>query len=126
MTRKELTRRERQIMDVIHRRGEATVAEVRDGMPSPPSYSAVRATMNTLEEKGILRHRKDGRRFVYAPRTAPERARRNALLHLVRTFFAGSTEGAVASLLEMKGSRLGPDALARLREKIDEAERGGR
>ena len=89
-----LSPRERQIMDVVYRRGSATVQEVLEEMPDPPSYSAVRATMRVLEEKGRLRHKEEGRKYVYHPAVAPERARRNALQHIVKTFFGGSAEQA--------------------------------
>ena len=121
-----LSRRERQIMDVVFRVGEATVSEVRAQLPDPPSYSAVRATMGVLEDKGLLRHRKDGRRFVYVPTQSRDKARTSALQHLVNTFFDGSAEGAVATLLKLQSSELTPEALDRLRQMIEDAEKEGR
>ncbi|HEU0054952.1 MAG TPA: BlaI/MecI/CopY family transcriptional regulator [Longimicrobium sp.] len=96
----ELSRRERQIMDIIYRRGRATAAEVMDELPDPPTYSAVRAALRLLEEKGGLRHEMDGKRYVYVPTTPRSRARSSALRHLVRTFFGGSTEQVVNALIE--------------------------
>jgi predicted transcriptional regulator len=116
-----LSRRERQIMNVLFRRNEATVSDVLGELPDPPSYSAVRATLAVLEEKGHIRHRKDGRRFVYAPTVARNRARRSALKQLLTTFFDDSAEGAVAALLEMKSDELSADELDRLQSMIDEA-----
>ncbi|MEO6066358.1 MAG: BlaI/MecI/CopY family transcriptional regulator, partial [Gemmatimonadales bacterium] len=95
MTLPRLTRRERQIMDVLFRQGEATVTEVMEALPDPPSYSAVRATLRILEEKGHIRHREEGPRYVFLPKVEPQRARRAALEHLLDTFFAGSAEQAV-------------------------------
>src|SRR3954465_14900574 len=100
---KGLSRRERQIMDVIYRRGRATAAEVLEDMPDPPGYSAVRAMLRLLEEKGHVRHEQDGPRYVYMPTVNRDRARKSAMKHLVRTFFDGSTEDAVAALLQNDG-----------------------
>src|ERR671925_464450 len=94
-----LSRRERQIMDIIYARGQATAAEVTAALPDPPSYSAVRALLRILEQKGHLRHEQDGPRYVFLPTVPRDRARRSAMRHLVRTFFDGSTEDAVAALL---------------------------
>src|SRR5262245_36184808 len=88
----DLSRRERQIMDLLFQRGRATAAEVRAGLPDPPSYSAVRAMLRVLEEKGHVRHAQEGQRYVYLPRLARERAKRSALRHVVKTFFDGSAE----------------------------------
>ena len=96
----EPSRRERQIMDIIYRRGRATAAEVMAELPDPPTYSAVRAALRLLEEKGSLRHELAGKRYVYLPTTPPGRARAGALRHLVRTFFGGSTEQVVNALIE--------------------------
>src|SRR5207245_10313208 len=84
----DLGRRERQIMDAVYRRGRASVAEVRAGLPDPPTYSAVRGMLRFLEDKGLLRHEQDGVRYVYIPTVAPAKARRSALRHLVRPFSA--------------------------------------
>jgi BlaI family penicillinase repressor len=121
-----LSRRERQIMDVIFKKGEATVSEVLSELPEPPSYSAVRATLGILEEKGLLRHRKEGRRFVYSATITRRKALRSALKHVLNTFFDGSTEGAMAALLQMTSSDLSPEALARLKKLIEETEKEGR
>ena len=93
-----LSRRERQIMDALYHHGQATVAEVMESIPEPPSYSAVRATLRILEEKGHVVHKQDAQRYVYLPRVSPESARDSALKHLVRTFFDGSTEQAAPLL----------------------------
>src|SRR3954464_12538943 len=98
-----LSRRERQIMDAIYRRGRATAAEVLEDMPDPPSYSAVRAMLRLLEEKGHLRHEQDGPRYVFMPTAPRDRASRSALTHVVRTFFDGSASEAVAALLNDGG-----------------------
>lgn len=116
-----LSRRERQIMDVIFRRGEATAAEVRDALPDAPSYSAVRALLRILEEKGHLRHREDGARYVYLPTTARESAARTALRQVVQTFFGGSVEKAAATLLSEKETRLSEADIARLNDLITSA-----
>ena len=121
-----LSRRERQIMNVLFRRNEATVSEVLSDLPDPPSYSAVRATLGVLEEKGHVRHRKDGRRFVYAPTVTRNRAQQSALRHVLATFFDDSPEGAVAALLELKSDELTPETLDRLKNMIDEAKKEGR
>ncbi|MEP0548990.1 MAG: BlaI/MecI/CopY family transcriptional regulator [Rhodothermales bacterium] len=121
-----LSRRERQIMDIVYQLGEATAAEVMDGMPNPPSYSAVRAMLRILEEKGHLTHTKDGPRYVYQPTVAPEKARKTALRHVVRTFFDGSAEQAVAALLDTEGRDFSDDELNRLATLIEHARREGR
>src|SRR5262245_37449264 len=97
----QLSRRERQIMDIIYERGQATAAEVLESLPNPPSYSAVRAMLRLLEEKGYLTHNQDGPRYVFMPTLAREKARKSALKQMLRTFFDGSTEEAVAALLDM-------------------------
>src|SRR6187455_2753719 len=101
-----LSRRERQIMDVLYRDGEATVADVMAQIPDPPTYSAVRATMNVLEEKGHVRHKQDGPRYVYLPAVPRDRARLAAMNHLLQTFFDGSAESAVVALLQMSDNSL--------------------
>ena len=121
-TAQSLSRRERQIMDIIYRRRQATAAEVLEGMPDPPSYSAVRAMLRVLEEKGHLRHGQKGPRYVFLPTVPHEQARRSALLQLVHTFFDGSTEQAVAALLDRSDSKLSDAELARL---IDRARKRG-
>lgn len=122
----ELGRRERQIMEAVYGRGRATASEVLDDLPDPPSYSAVRAMLRILEEKGHLRHEQDGPRYVYLPVVARDRARRSAIKHVVRTFFAGSTEEAVAALLDTSDAELSADELDRLSRLIERARRQGR
>ena len=122
----ELSRRERQIMDVLYRRGAASVAEVMEEIPDPPSYSAVRATLRVLEEKGHVTHLHDGPRYVYQPALEPERARRAALNHLVATFFDGSAEEAVVALLRLEDAAIDAGEVERLRERIREAREEGR
>lgn len=116
-----LSRRERQIMDLLFQRGRATAAEVQEGLPDAPSYSAVRALLRILEEKGHVRHEQDGPRYVYLPRADRERARQSALKHLVQTFFDGSAEQAVAALLGSGGGRMAPAELERLATLIEQA-----
>lgn len=121
----QLSRRERQIMDVIYRRGRATAAEVLEDLPDPPSYSAVRALLRLLEEKGHVEHEQDGPRYVYAPTVARDRARRSALKHVVRTFFDGSASEAMAALLDGE-TRLDDAELDRLSAMIEQARKEGR
>ena len=121
-----LSRRERQIMDVIYELGQATVAEVRSRLPDPPGYSAVRAAIRVLEQKGHLKHRHDGPRYVYLARVPRTKASKSALRRVLQTFFDGSTEAAVAALLDMKSADLSPDDLDRLAALIDQAKREGR
>jgi predicted transcriptional regulator len=121
-----LSRRERQIMDFLFQRGSATAAEVLEGMPDPPSYSAVRAMLRTLETKGHVRHREDGPRYVYEPTVARDTARRSALRHLLNTFFNDSTEQALAALLDVQERKLSPAELSRLGMLIEQAKREGR
>ena len=125
-THRQLSRRERQIMDVIYQQGSATAAEVMERLPDPPSYSAVRAMLRVLEEKGHLQHEQDGPRYVYKPTVTRERARRSALRHLVRTFFNGSTGEAVAALLDMSDAKLSDAEVDRLARLIDQAKTEGR
>lgn len=125
-TSTQLSRRERQIMDVIYARGRATVAEVLEQLPDPPTYSAVRALLRILEEKGHLRHEQDGPRYVFVPTVPAEKARESALRHLLRTFFDGSAEGAVAALLDLEASELSTEEFERLAERIERARKEGR
>jgi predicted transcriptional regulator len=120
-----LSRRERQIMDALYRRGHATAAEVHQDLPNRPSYSAVRALLRTLEEKGHLRHEAEGPRYVYRPTVSVERAKRSALRHLLETFFEGSAELAVAALVEGSAATLNQQELDRLSRLIEEAKRKG-
>lgn len=121
-----LSRRERQIMDILHREGEATAADVRAALPDAPSYSAVRALLRILEEKGHLTHTQEGPRYVYQPTMAPEKAQRSALRHLLDTFFDDSAERAVAALLDLKGDQLSQADLDRLTRLIDQAKKDER
>jgi predicted transcriptional regulator len=121
-----LTRRERQIMDVVYRLGRATVSEVQEAVPDPPSYSAVRALLRILEEKGHLRHEQDGPRYVFLPTVPRDKARRSALRQLVQTFFEGSTAQAVAALLDAPDVKLSDEELDRLSHLINQARKEGR
>jgi BlaI family transcriptional regulator, penicillinase repressor len=120
-----LSRRERQIMDILFRRGRATAAEVMEELPGEPSYSTVRTQLRVLEEKGHVRHGLDGVRFVYTPVLARQAARKSALRHLVDTFFDGSSEQAVAALLGGEGARLTDDQLDRIASMIAKARKEG-
>jgi predicted transcriptional regulator len=122
----DLSRRERQIMDSVYRRGRATVAEILVDLPDPPSYSAVRAMVGKLEEKGHLRHEADGPRYVYSASHPREAARETALRRLLRTFFDGSPTRAVAAVLDLSGDDLSEADLDELETLIDEAKRRGR
>ena len=121
-----LSRREREVMDVLFRRGEATVAEVMEAMSDPPTYSAVRSILRVLEEKGHVSHREDGPRYVYAPAEAREKARRAAVDHLVETFFDGSAEQALAALLRRSDLDLAETQVQRIAAAIAKAGEEGR
>lgn len=121
-----LSRRERQIMDVLYRDGRATASEVLERIPDPPGYSAVRALLRILENKGHVRHAADGNRYVYEPRLPRERAGRPALAGVLETFFDGSAEKAVAALLDLSRHDLTDADLARLSELIEQARLEGR
>ena len=114
-----LSRRERQIMDIIFRRGRATAAEVMEELPGNPSYSTVRTQLRVLEEKGHVRHDEEGLKYVYLPVMARHTARKSALRHLIETFFDGSAEKAVVALLGGEGSKLSEDELNRIAELVD-------
>lgn len=122
----ELSRRERQIMDIVYRLGEAGAAEVRGNLPDPPSYSAVRAMLRVLEGKGHLRHEERGPRYVFHATVSVESARRSALRRLLRTFFDNSLEEAVATLLDVESSNVTKEELDRLARMIDQARKEGR
>src|SRR5579859_2949571 len=117
----QLSRRERQIMDVLYREGQVSAARVQERIPDAPSYSAVRALLRVLEEKGCVRHELEGREYVYKPVLAREQVKQSALGHLVETFFGGSTEAAVAALI--KKEKLSSGELDRLASLIDDAKR---
>lgn len=121
-----LSRRERQIMDVLHRVRQATVATVREELPSPPSYSAVRALLRILEDKGHVKHSIDGPRYLYEPVAGRAAQGQSALRHLVRTFFDGSIEDAVAALIESADTKLTRKQLDDLARRIAAARREGR
>ena len=120
-----LSRRERQIMDVLYRCGRATAAEVRRQLPDPPGYSAVRAMLRVLEVKGHVRHEEEALRYVYRPTLPLERAKRSALKHLVETFFDGSAELAVAAILDGSAAKLSAGELDRLSQLVAKARKEG-
>ncbi|MBZ5586842.1 MAG: BlaI/MecI/CopY family transcriptional regulator [Acidobacteriia bacterium] len=122
---RDLSRRERQIMDILFQRGEASAAEIHEGLPDRPSYSAVRAKLRVLEEKGHVRHEEKGLRYVYLPRLSRETARRSALRRLVSTFFEGSVEQAVAALLDVSAPQLTKTDLDRIASLIEAARKEG-
>ena len=121
-----LSRRERQVMDILHRRGGATVAEIITDLPDPPTYSAVRSILRILSEKELIRHREDGPRYVYSPAEPTEMARDDVLAHVVRTYFAGSPEQAVTALLRMSDTDIDATEIERLRSKIRRARQNGK
>jgi predicted transcriptional regulator len=121
-----LSRRERQVMDILYRRGEATVAEVMADLPDPPTYSAVRSILRILMEKELIIHREDGPRYVYLPAINTDRARDDALKHVIRTFFDGSAEQAVAAVLRVSDAALSDAEVEQLRERIKKARVSGR
>lgn len=120
MVPENLSRRERQIMDVVYRLGAASAASVREAMPDPPSYSAVRAQLTILEEKGYLKHEKRARKYIYSPTVAPSRAKRSALRNLLATFFDNSAENLVAALLDPKDQKLSDEEIERIHRLIEE------
>lgn len=122
---RDLSRRERQILDILYERGQATAADVQAALPEPPSYSAVRALLRILEEKGHVRHQQDGPRYVYLPTIARDNAKRSALHHMLKTFFDGSAEQAISALLDENSSRLSSAELDRLARLIDTARKSG-
>jgi predicted transcriptional regulator len=122
----ELSRRERQIMDVLYRLGEAGAGDVVQHLPDRPSYNSVRVTLGILERKGTVRHRREGARYIYAPTVPAERARDSALRHVVRTFFRGSSTKAVLTLLDSPSTRLSAEELNELAAWVEAAKRGKR
>jgi len=122
---RDLSRRERQILDILYERGQATAADVQAALPEPPSYSAVRALLRILEDKGHVRHQQDGPRYVYVPTLAHDNAKRSALHHVLKTFFDGSAEQAISALLDESSSTLSSAELDRLARLIDTARKSG-
>ena len=116
-----LSRRERQIMDVLYERGRATAAEILAALPDPPSYSSIRALIKVLEDKGHVKHQEDGPRYVFTPSVPRSKARRNAVKHLLQTFFDDSAGEAVASLLGLSAGKLKPEELDKIEELIARA-----
>ena len=121
-----LSRRERQVMDILHKRGEATVAEIMGELPDPPTYSAVRSVLRILGEKQLIRFKEDGPRYVYYPAQSTEVAREDVLAHVVQTYFAGSPEQAVTALLRMSDVDMNAGEVERLRSAITRARQSGR
>jgi BlaI family penicillinase repressor len=121
-----LSRRERQIMDILYRSGKASASDVLNAMPDPPSYSAVRAMLRVLEEKGHVKHQEEGLKYVYAPVVAREKAKRSAVKHVMETFFNGSAEQIVAALLDVSSTKLTRDELDRMAEMIEKAKKEGK
>lgn len=119
-----LTRREREIMDIVYRLGRASAQQVLDHLPDPPSYSAVRALLRLLEERGHLRHTKEGQKYMFLPSVSRRDARRKALAHVVSTFFGGSVEQTMLTLVESSRSALSSDELDRLAEIVERAKKG--
>jgi BlaI family transcriptional regulator, penicillinase repressor len=122
---RDLSRRERQILDILYQRGQATAADVQAALPEPPSYSAVRALLRILEEKGHVRHEQDGPRYVYLPTVARDNAQRSALRHILHTFFDGSAEQAISALLGDASGKMSSAELDRLARMIDTARKSG-
>ncbi len=118
---KTLSRRERQILDILYGRGRATAAEIQAALPDPPGYSAIRALLRILEEKGHVRHEADGPRYIFSPRIPRDRARRSALKHLLQTFFDDSAGQVVAALLDVSAAKLTPQELDRIEALIERA-----
>jgi predicted transcriptional regulator len=121
-----LTRRERQIMDILYRLGRATAGEVMTDLPGEPSYSTVRAQLRVLEDKGHVEHEEVGLRYVYTPTVPRHEVRQSVLRHMVDTFFEGSTQKVVAALLGSEGGRISPEELDRIAELIDKARKAGK
>jgi len=118
-----LSRRERQIMEILYQRAKASASEVREAMEDAPSYSAVRAMLRVLEEKGQVRHQEEGLKYVYVPTMAREKAKRSAVKHLLNTFFNDSPEQIVAALLDISATRLTREELDRMAAMIEQARR---
>jgi predicted transcriptional regulator len=121
-----LSRRERQIMDILYQRGKSSASEVREAMANAPSYSAVRAMLHILEEKGHIAHRAEGLKYVYLPTIARDKAKRSAVKHLVDTFFKDAPDQVVAALLDVSSTRLTRAELDRMAEMIEAARKEGK
>ena len=121
-----LSRRERQIMDILYQRGKASASDVREAMEAAPGYSAVRAMLRVLEEKGHVRHQAEGLKYVYVPVVAPDKAKQSAVKHVMETFFNGSAEQIVAALLDGSSTRLTREELDRMSEMIEQAKKEGK
>ncbi len=121
-----LSRRERQLMEILYQRGKASAAEVREAMEDAPSYSAVRAMLRVLGDKGHVKHQMDGLKYVYVPIITREKAKRSAVKHLLTTFFGDSPEQIVAALLDVSSKRLSREELDRMAEMIEKAKREGK
>jgi len=121
----DLSRRERQIIDILYAQGRATAAEVQTALPDPPSYSAVRAMLRILEDKGHVRHEQDGPRYVYLPTVARDNAKKSAMRHMLQTFFDGSASQAISALLDDDTARLSEVELERLASMIEKARKAG-
>jgi BlaI family penicillinase repressor len=126
MTVAGLSRRERQIMDILYQRGKSSASEVREAMPNAPSYSAVRAMLRVLEDKGHVKHRSEGLRYVYLPTVTHDKAKRSAVKHLLDTFFSDAPEDVVAALLDVSSTRMTREELDRMSEMIENAKREGK
>jgi BlaI family transcriptional regulator, penicillinase repressor len=116
-----LSRRERQILDILYARGKAAAGDIQAALPDPPSYSATRALLRILEEKGHVQHISDGPRYVFLPRVGKARAAKKAIHHLMQTFFSNSASDAVAALLDASAAKLTPEELDRLEALIERA-----
>lgn len=123
MTLAALSRRERQIMDILYQSGKASASDVQKAMPDPPSYSAVRAMLRTLEEKGHIRHEADGLKFIYMPVENKDKVKKSTIRHMMRTFFGDSPEQVVAALLDGSAKKLTEEELNRMAEMIEKARR---
>ena len=121
-----LSRRERQIMDILYQRGKSSASEVLEAMADPPGYSAVRAMLRVLEEKGHVKHQAEGLKYVYVPTVARDKAKRSAVKHLLDTFFKDAPEQVVAALLDVSSTRLTRAELDRMAEMIEKARREGK
>jgi predicted transcriptional regulator len=121
-----LSRRERQILDILYARGRATAAEILESLPDPPSYSTIRALLRVLEQKGHVRHEEDGPRYVFLPRVSRQRASVTALRHVLNTFFDGSAVAAAAALVDGSASKLSTEELDRLEALIEKARKEGK